>query len=718
MRAVVARLVVLWLAVATVAGGEGEDGGGGKRVRIDVRGWPESVVWVVQLSDLHFSVHHPKRALDFKNLVGPMLKMINPSLVLLTGDLTDGKSKDMSVMKQDELEWVEYHEIIEDVIESSGLDKNIFYDLRGNHDNFGVPTVGGLYDFFSKYSVNGQLGRSANVNSITLESTERKHLFVGVDSTAAVGLRGPTNLFGHPTDQLLSELDSELSQWDSQSEKHVTKISFGHFPLSFSARSQTKRSMQDIFMKHSISAYLCGHLHTKFGKNLKRHHQLSPSLTLFNGLLQLNAHRLSLQNISVCPDRSQKIKGFWEWEMGDWRFNRAMRILAIDSGHVSTVDMDLKTGLKKTIVVPTFPLDSRYMLPTSSHSCDSSSISYQTIRALVFSASRIVSVMVRIYDTRPGELLMVLEYYMEKRKDNSSRGDLYFASWNYKAFEDPLPDRYWLQIEAMDITGRTTLSELRPFSINGISAKLSWTWKEFLVMGIQWEDVYYPLLWCVLAFLFCCLLVSKVLHTSFKGRFTLNFTTKKNILNLVTWYLVQLSKDSVIWFGALVYILYLILFPWFVGQVFTEGGERGYMTYKGWIVNGVKDNEKLEFLGYPDVMVIVIPHVVFIVLPVIFCIGALACEAERYRINVMSYSTKKNDDKGYHKEQCSKLHVGKRWVRKGVLLICAVILWKHLMRCRFLMKAYEMNPILHFPVYSFYMPLMLAYSAYTTRRAE
>ncbi|KAL5767133.1 hypothetical protein ACOSQ2_013916 [Xanthoceras sorbifolium] len=62
-------------------------GGGGGRV-IGVEGGPESLVWVVQLSDLHFSVHHPDRASDFKKLVGPALSMINPSLVLITGDLT------------------------------------------------------------------------------------------------------------------------------------------------------------------------------------------------------------------------------------------------------------------------------------------------------------------------------------------------------------------------------------------------------------------------------------------------------------------------------------------------------------------------------------------------------------------------------------------------------------------------------------------------------
>lgn len=58
------------------------------RAVIDVKGEPGSVVWVVQLSDLHFSFFHPERALDFKRLIGPALSMINPSLVLITGDLT------------------------------------------------------------------------------------------------------------------------------------------------------------------------------------------------------------------------------------------------------------------------------------------------------------------------------------------------------------------------------------------------------------------------------------------------------------------------------------------------------------------------------------------------------------------------------------------------------------------------------------------------------
>lgn len=72
-------------------------------------------------------------------------------------------------MIQIEEEWMEYQNVMEEVITRSGLDKSIFFDLRGNHDKFGVPTVGGSFDYFSNYSISGQLGRNANVYSVTVQ---------------------------------------------------------------------------------------------------------------------------------------------------------------------------------------------------------------------------------------------------------------------------------------------------------------------------------------------------------------------------------------------------------------------------------------------------------------------------------------------------------------------------------------------------------------------
>ncbi|KAL0317558.1 UNVERIFIED_CONTAM: putative metallophosphoesterase [Sesamum angustifolium] len=641
-------------------------GNSSKREVIEVGGGPDDLVWVVQLSDLHFSVHHPERALEFQEIVGFALSFIKPSLVLLTGDLTDGKSKDLLIMKQDEDEWIEYQKVMQDVVQRSGLDRSAFYDIRGNHDNFGVPVVGGSYDFYSKYSINGQLQRTGKVNSVTIQTSKRKLLFVGFDSTMSSGFRGPTNLFGHPTDELLAEINSELSQWDSQPTQLVTKVSFGHFPLSFSAASKSGKTLQDIFIKHSLDAYLCGHLHTKFGKNLKRHHHSSHHASYSKQLFQLNGHQTPSGNASTCSKDATSIDEFWEWEMGDWRKSRAMRILAIDGGHISFVDINFKLGAKETIILPTFPLDSRFTSASSqNYKCGSTDpSSYEFIRALVFSASPIVSVLAKIYDSSPGNLILVLETEMKKLA--GSHGNLYIAPWNIQAFEDPSPDRFLLQIEVSDIMGRSTASEHRPFSVSGIPAKVPWGWKEFFVMGCQWDSLYYPILWL--------LVLPRVM-------------------------------------------------PWFYGQVFTEGRERAYMTYRGW-VSSFNNLGTLEFLGSPDVMVVVLPHLFFVVLPAIMTIMVLAAENGMYRDYLLSLSSKKKDDyDGQNKESAlpgssisktSQIILCGRWIRKLLLMVSLAVSWKHFKNCVALMKAYEMNPIIHFPFYSFAIPLVLAYTIWKT----
>lgn len=514
----------------------------------------------------------------------------------------------------------------------------------------------------------------------TLQAAGQKHLFVGVDTTLSVGVRGPTNVFGHPTDELLAELDMELSQWGSHSTKPITKISFGHFPLSFSASSHSGKSLKDIFLNHSVSAYICGHLHTRFGKNLKRHHQLSHHFLSLQKFFQYNPHQVSYDSIINCSIGAIPVKEFWEWEMGDWRKGRAMRILAIDRGHVSYVDIDFKSGGQKTIILPTFPLDSRFMSTSSSHHKYECQVmvpsSYETVRALVFSVSPIMSVVARIYDSRPGNLNLVMEAEMGRIVDNTSRGDLYIARWNYRAFEDPSPDRYWLQIEAIDVLGRSTLTDLRPFSINGRNAKVSWTWKEFKVMGCQWAALYFPIMWTALCFMLSILIIPKALLIFSNKCFTYKkFVSNKGFKNFIGWVLQELCKIPVVWYGMLGYLFYLVLFPWVVGKVFVDGEDRGYMTYMGWAVRSFNGREKHKYVGFPDIILIVIPHLLVVVLPSILVTGFLAAEKEIYREHFLSLSGKKEDDNdGVEK---SKSCIGNRWIRKVFLVVCLAICWKH-----------------------------------------
>ncbi|CAL5089792.1 unnamed protein product [Urochloa decumbens] len=719
-----ALLLALPLLLSVCGAVRARGGGGDLRRVVEVRGEPGgSVVWAVQLSDLHLSAFHPERAADFRRHVGDALALVNPALVLITGDLTDAKSKDLLSSRQEEFEWIEYQRVIDDVANRSGLNKERFYDLRGNHDSYGVPEFGGMFDFYKKHSINARLGRKGAVQSITLQNGGRKHLFVGFDSAMDIGLRSPTNIFGQSTDQLLFDLDAALSQWDNQSTSSpVTKIAFGHFPISFSALTTSGRSIRDVFLKHSLSAYLCGHLHTNFGRNLKRHHTSEKHRFSSKQYFQFDIREGMSTAVSSdnCSARTESATEFWEWEMGDWRSARSMRILAIDSGHVSYADMDFIFGSRDVIIVPTFPLDSRFMQRSSDpfdFICQATSAAHiGTVRALVFSRYKIEYVTAKVYELHSESFHLVLEQEME---NTSGKGAMYTVAWNWRDFSDESPDRYWLQIEAVDMSGEVYLSERRPFSVNGLTAKFSWTWKEFTVMGCQWNQLYFPIMWTTLAFLFSLVLVPRTSLTFYENQFMLKLLKPKmtrrssggfSPVNF-EFFGVELSKMYIIWSGMLLYLLYLVFFPWFTGYAVMENHNKMYLHYKGWSTKYLANTSSMPYIGLPDVMVIVLPHLLFVVLPAFLIIAAIAAERALYLGHNIYQRAKKDGD--HYKETCYAEYLCIfYWIRKILILLCLPIVWKHWKHCRAIMRAYEVNPFIDAPIYCFGVPALLWLAIY------
>jgi hypothetical protein len=309
------------------------------------------------------------------------------------------------------------------------------------------------------------------------------------------------------------------------------------------------------------------------------------------------------------------------------------------------------------------------------------------VRALVFSKHEIVSVSVKIYDSRPGTLEVVFDSEMKRVDSNETRGNMYLIPWNWRAFEDSSPSRYWLQIEVMDITGDTSVSQLRPFSVNGLSARVNWTWKEFFVIGIQWASIYHPALWCAFSLIFSLLLVPQVLAVVFKDQFTYKSlctygrqrTLLKSLVGGFICSFVELARMILVWLLLLLYAIYLVFIPWLFGHPITEDGSLTYMTYKGWILKGPNSSNELVHAGIPDVMVIVLPHLCFVLLPTIVILAAMAAERAAYREHYLSRSGKKKDDY-YQKSRRQIEHENfwnGLWIRKFLCFLCVVVLWKH-----------------------------------------
>ncbi|KAG0447717.1 hypothetical protein HPP92_028187 [Vanilla planifolia] len=656
------------------------------------------LAWIVQISDLHISAYHPERADDLVRLLAPALRVVRPALLLVTGDITDAKNRRRTSSRQDESEWIQYKNSMDAVVKHSGIEKRRIFDIQGNHDKYGVPFVGSSLDFFSTHSISSQFNRLGTIQSISLEGGDRKYLFLGIDDTMSVGIRGPSNLFGHPTDERIAAAVTELETLDEHLKSSVTKLVFGHFPMSFTASSAQGERYETAFAKQSISAYICGHLHATFGKQLWR------------------LHTVSFPSDSMKPKRATQ---FWEWELGDWKDYRFIRILAIDQGEVSFLDLELNPSEKfQSSMLITYPTDSRI----NNRAGDHDKHLRNDINVLVFSVQEMVNVTAKIFDSRR-DFCLVEEITMQPAPNYSINKPLFHAKWNAENYRSVSAHRYWLQVFAFDSEGEMITSIRRPFSVEGRAAHFSPTWLAYLIFYLQWENIYSILLWSNICFLVLLLSLPKLLtHLMKRNASYQNWaasTEGRNLLFNVFWFLIEGSRNTKLWAAMVTFLLYLLMFPWFWGRATSEDGEISEMYLSGWRMEASTDGGTL---GVPDLMTITLPFMYFVVTPLFLAVYGLSAEmsaiclrlsrtTERSDLQAHLVSGQNGAHLGWHAEKtrslvCKRLR-GWSW---ALLLICAVIVCSHSKLASGTMSAYGTRPVALSPAVSL-VPLLLLVAA-------
>ena len=100
---------------------------------------PSDVFWMVQISDLHISrFQDPRRSSDLSGLCRFLSSSVLPSVVLLSGDLTDAKQPDFYGSTQHLQEWETYKKVLGECRNSLNGTSTHWLDMRGNHDAFDV----------------------------------------------------------------------------------------------------------------------------------------------------------------------------------------------------------------------------------------------------------------------------------------------------------------------------------------------------------------------------------------------------------------------------------------------------------------------------------------------------------------------------------------------------------------------------------------------------
>ncbi|MQM20920.1 hypothetical protein Taro_053949 [Colocasia esculenta] len=534
-------------------------------------------------------------------------------------------------------------------------------------------------------------------------------MFVGIDDTMTVGLRGPANFFGHPTDERIKALELELQYWDAEPDALKTKIVFGHFPMSFTASSESGKRYESVFSTRSVSAYLCGHLHAKVSKQLWRLHTIKGAFE----------------------------RQFWEWELGDWKESRLMRILAIDQGDVSFLDIKLNSHGHQddfpTTVLITYPIDSRSMSQVRPDDW----VARNDINVVVFSVHPICNVTAKVYDSLRA-FKAVEEIPLQLAANSFTSQPLFSAKWNAENYKSVSASRYWLQVFALDVHGKETASTLRPFSVEGKSAHLSTAWLTRLVFYVQWEKFYPVLLWSNIMFLVILLLLPKITvhfvgnNSSYRrwstSIYVCSAAGQKRPLFWPMWFLIEGSRNKIIWFALVSYLACLLCLPWFWGYATSVDQDLATMSIRGWMITPSGCPIRKKRMGTPDVMTVTLPFMYLVVTPLFLLIYSLLAERSAF----FSYPSKEANCHGEigRDGQCAFLltpqsteaevtigtsSICRSRTRIGLLSACAIFTYIYIKHFLAIGRAYGVGPVALSPAFVWAPPLFLATTLYLSQ---
>ena len=353
----------------------------------------DGLVWFIHLSDIHVSKFYDQgRISDLDTFCRKNIDVVKPEVVLVTGDLTDAKLEDRRGSKQFDEEWIAYFNILQ---QTGVLEKTIWFDIRGNHDAFNVPSLDDHSNLYKYYS--GRSKSKLKSEHFILEKNNVKVSFIAVDTCPNPGPKRPFNFFGIFTE----DAEHELKVYVEESKSSDFTVWFGHYPTSVVHNPEPLRGL---LAQGDI--YLCGHLHT------------------LGGFVPAMYTKHSAGNL--------------ELEVGDWKDNRIYRILALDNGLLSFSDQRFDEW---PVILITNPKHANYLMLEKEpiHKMLEST----HIRILIFNDTSIEKVKVLIDGAFIGEASHI-------------SGPLYTVPWKAKDFESGM---HTMVVTVKDSLGKTTRRE-------------------------------------------------------------------------------------------------------------------------------------------------------------------------------------------------------------------------------------------------------------------
>ena len=302
------------------------------------------IFWFVHASDLHIGMDGDWDSERLDWLTSEAFDVIAPQFIVATGDLTDSTNGGSTPNGPHQEEWDEYKALLA----ANGMDADVYYDLPGNHDQYG--DLGMVY--YLNNSVQGQ-AEGTTQHSWVREFNFGKYHFIGTATCGNDGWPWPFDNAGLDD----GELDFIESELIKHSDANLT-FAFGHHPILFFLYGGPQFS--SLLENYHASVYGYGHVHEfanpswnngvlhyvvrSLGKSDNHHFAV---YAIDNDGLSINwgnAHEWPLVVITAPVDSSLGGDNPWAYLVSsNWNQN-PIRALVFDANPVTQVRFRLADG--------------------------------------------------------------------------------------------------------------------------------------------------------------------------------------------------------------------------------------------------------------------------------------------------------------------------------------------------------------------------------------
>ena len=451
------------------------------------------------------------------------------------GDLTEAKSSNLQAA-QDRREWEEYDRIV-----SRRWNNVTWLDIRGNHDTLNVLGRNSSENF---YSVHSSMGSQGYLNSykVRLESRGQTFNVLAIDATWELGVNYPFNFVGQIAE---AEQKNLLSLVSDIKDEDVTMM-FGHYPTS---AVEQGGFLRDLISKGIV--YLSGHLH---------------DLALFRMHTMFSFHN----------DRDLEL------ELVDWKNNRKFRILAVDQGKLSFVDVEFNEWQTQPVALVTYPKDIQFMNPAKE---DFSNYQENIIKVLVF------------HNLPISKVLISLDGGDEIEAEAVDGGPLYILPWNSEKYKTGV---HTIKVRVMDFVKRKAVKYFEhKFTLNPEEAVRFNRFMPNFVLRSSFATLFHTLFGLTLTFNIMIPVGLKViLRLLQSGKLTPSYRKKfQKFLSccLVRKLMLVVSHD-VILISMMTFILYMAVGPWVIGSMIE--GRLGAVFAWGVVVDNTMVRSQVPFAYY------------------------------------------------------------------------------------------------------------------------